>query len=394
MGKGTRRLLVVLVAAEFAGTSPWFATNAVMEDLRRAWGLAPSALGHATSAVQVGFIVGTLLFAALGLADRFPSRRLFLCCGVAAGGANLALLAAGSLAQLVAVRFVTGIALAGVYPVALKIADERFGEDRGHAMGWLVAALVLGTALPHGLRALGADLPWEAVVAAVSALAMAGGAAVGAFAGEPTAAGAARPKRLFVRPAELSAAGVRAAAFGYFGHMWELYAFWAFVPVVVAQSAGTAAADVPSRSFVVVAAGALGCGVGAVATRCLGSARVAIWSLAASGACCVVSPIALARGPLVVAPFLLLWGAAVVADSPQYSALAAAHAPRELVGTTLTLMNAVGFGVTIASIELLNELAPLLPTRFLLLPLALGPLAGLVALRPLLRPWRRFLSPP
>jgi hypothetical protein len=178
--------------------------------------------------------------------------------------------------------------------------------------------------------------------------------------------------------------GFRASAFGYFGHMWELYAFWAFVPVALA--ARVPPQDVPAWSFAVIAAGALGCVAGGFASLRAGSARVAYAQLAASGACCLAAPLLLAGPPALFLAVLLFWGVVVVGDSPQFSALNAVNAPRELVGSALTIGNCIGFAITIASIQLLNGLAGAVPVQYLFLLLAPGPLFGLLALRPLLRP--------
>ncbi len=383
-------MLPLVVAAQFAGGSMWFTVNAVMPELRADWGLPPAALGHTTAAVQAGFIAGTLWFALGGIADRRPARVLFFLCALLGAAANLALLVLHGEVPLVALRFVTGIALAGIYPIGLKIVDGWFRHDLGHAMGFMVGALVLGKSLPFGLRALGASVPWPAVLVAVAALAVLGAVIVlfgitdGPYATPP---GVRRPFRpvLFEEPL------VRSGALGYFGHMWELYAFWAFLPVVLAARGGPLAAPraVAALTGTVIFAGTLGSGTGAFLSRRFGSARVAAACLAVSGASCLASPLMLSAPWLLLAPFLVVWGFTVVADSGQFSALVAASAPRENVGSTLTLMNCVGFGITIVSIEMLTALAAHVPAAWLMVPLAVGPAFGILALRPSLRAARR-----
>lgn len=378
------RILPVIIVSQFAGTSLWFAGNAVLGDLQREWGLAPDALGYVTSAVQLGFISGTLAFALLAVSDRYSPRLVFLLCSLAGALANLAVLALeGSIGPLLACRFATGFFLAGIYPVGMKIASGWYKTGLGNALGFLVGALVLGTAFPHLLKALGQAWPWQAVLAGVSACAALGGLLMFVFVPDgPHLANSAKfdPRALAV---VFASRGFRASAFGYFGHMWELYAFWAFVPVALAARAP--GHDVPLWAFIVIAAGALGCVGGGLVSLRTGSARVAFAQLAASGACCVASPLLLLTPPPAVLAFLVFWGVVVVGDSPQFSALNAANAPPAWVGSALTIGNCIGFAITIASIQLLNAAAGVVAAEHLFLLLAPGPALGLLALWPLLR---------
>lgn len=378
------RILPVIIASQFAGTSLWFAGNAVLGDLQREWGLAPEVLGYVTSAVQLGFISGTLVFAFLAVADRISPRLVFFLCSLAGAAANLGVLAAdGGLAPLLVCRFATGFFLAGIYPVGMKIASGWYRTGLGNALGFLVGALVLGTAFPHLLKGLGQSWPWQFVLAGVSLIAALGGSLMFFLVPDgPNLAKAAKfdPRVLITI---FASKGFRASAFGYFGHMWELYAFWAFVPVVLAARAPEH--NVPLWSFVVIAAGALGCIGGGLISLRAGSARVAYAQLAASGACCLASPVLLLAPPAIVLAFLVFWGVAVVGDSPQFSALNAANAPRESVGSALTIGNCIGFTITIGSIQLLNAAASTFPVEYLFLLLAPGPALGLLALHPLLR---------
>ena len=354
----------------------------MLAELQRAWNLPPQALGYTTSAVQLGFIAGTLAFAFFAVADRYSPRRVFLLCALAGAAANALLLAAGSLASLLALRFATGLFLGGIYPVGMKIASGWYERDLGKALGYLVGALVAGTAFPHLLRGLGQSLPWQGVLLGASGIAALGGVLMHALVpdGPHLAKGAPFDPRALAAVFRVRA--FRASAFGYFGHMWELYAFWAFVPAVLAARG---VPEVPLWSFAVIAAGAFGCVAGGLVSLRRGSAPVAFAQLAASGLCCLASP-ALFHAPLpVFLAFLLFWGVVVVGDSPQFSALNARSAPRERVGSALTIANCVGFGVTIFSIELLNAASPRLAPQWLFLLLAPGPALGLLALRPLLR---------
>ena len=254
----------MIVASQFAGASVWFAGNAVLADLQQHWGLPAEALGYTTSAVQLGFIAGTLAFAFFAVADRHSPRVVFLLCALAAAAANAALLgAAGSLGALLALRFATGFFLAGIYPVGMKIASGWYQKDLGNALGFLVGALVAGTAFPHLLRGLGQDLPWQQVVLGASGVAALGGLLM--FALVPDGPHLARAARFDPRAlaAVFRVKAFRASAFGYFGHMWELYAFWAFVPWVLAARG---VPHVSLWSFAVIGAGALGCAAGGLAS--------------------------------------------------------------------------------------------------------------------------------
>ncbi len=378
------RILPVIVFSQFAGTALWFAGNAVLADLQSAYGLPDAALGWLTSAVQLGFIAGTLVFAYFALADAFSPRRIFLVCALAGAAANLGMLAAGGdLGVLLPVRFATGFFLAGIYPIGMKIASGWFKTDLGRAIGWLVGALVLGTALPHLIRGLGTGLPWAGVIVAVSLIAAAGGLAM--FLAVPDGpflkAGAAFDPRALA--AVFAVRRFRASAFGYFGHMWELYAFWAFVPWVLATKSATL--DLSLWSFAIIGVGSVGCVAGGWWSMRTGSARVAATQLSVSGACCLLSPLLFLAPLPVYLGFLLIWGIAVVGDSPQFSTLNAHNAPADRVGSALTIVNCIGFAITVVSIHLLGWLTAIVPPAWLFLPLAIGPAVGLWAMRPLLR---------
>lgn len=388
MHQRPRRILPVIVMSQLAATSLWFAGNAVLPDLQSRLGLPDSALGHMTSAVQLGFIAGTLVFAVLAVSDRYSPRATFLACALLGAACNASALLAGEhMGLLLGTRLATGFFLAGIYPVGMKIASGWYRHDLGRALGFLVGALVFGTALPHLIRGLGQSMPWETVMLSVSAIAVAGGVAMFALVPDgPYLAGAAKfdPRALAT---VFRSRGFRASSFGYFGHMWELYAFWAFVPPLIAAHAagsGGPAVDISLMAFAVIAAGAVGCIAGGHLSLRLGSARVARAQLAASGLCCLLAPLLFHTGPLLFLPFLLFWGVVVVGDSPQFSALNAHYAPADQVGSALTIANCIGFGISVVSIQLLNLAASVMPTHVLFLLLVPGPIFGLWALRPLL----------
>ena len=381
-------ILPVIIVSQFAGTSLWFAGNAILADLQRDWGLGAQSVGYITSAVQLGFIVGTLVFAFLAVADRHSPRLVFFACSLIGAACNVALLVVPQgLDWLLLLRFMTGFFLAGIYPVGMKIAAGWYEKGLGRALGYLVGALVLGTAFPHLVRALGGELPWQQVLLGVSMLALLGGLAILLWVpdGPYLKRGAVfNPRALAVI---FRSAKFRASAFGYFGHMWELYALWAFIPVWLLAYNETAAAslDVPLWSFVIIGIGFVGCAYGGVVSLKLGSARVATFQLALSGLCCLLSPWFFASGGILLLVFLLIWGISVVGDSPQFSALNAANAPPDYVGSALTIANSIGFLISVFSIQLLNAMLPLVGPQFLFWLLIPGPVFGLLSMRSLLQ---------
>ena len=382
---GSGRVLPVIVLAQLAGTSLWFAGNAVLPELLRAAHLSATAQGAAVSAVQLGFIAGTLLVGLLRLADRLPPTRLFLLSAALGSLANAALLLPGpGLERVLLLRCATGLCLAGIYPVGMKIAADHFERGLGLALGWLVGALVLGTALPHLLRLLATGQAWPAVVLGTSALALAGGLLLWALVPDGPY------RRPAVRLAASAAWGVlravpfRQAVLGYFGHMWELYTFWAFVPLLLATHARLhpgLPAYAPGWAFGIIAAGAPACVLGGYLARRWGSLPTARRALAVSGCCCLLSPwLLLLPKPFFVA-VVVLWGMAVIADSPQFSTLVAQRAPATAIGTALTLATCLGFATTVLSLQLFAAAQAWVLARWLFGLLALGPLLGLWATR-------------
>ncbi|PTX15284.1 putative MFS family arabinose efflux permease [Pontibacter mucosus] len=379
------RILPVIVLSQFAGTSLWFAGNAVLPELQASLGLKGEALGLLTSSVQLGFILGTLCFAFFSLADRISPRLLFLLCSLLGALANVLLAGATSITGVLLLRGITGFLLAGIYPVGMKIAASWYSGGLGKAIGYLVGALVLGTAFPYLLRGLGASLPWQTMLLAISILAAAGGLAMyllvpnGPYLSKGARFEVGNMLRVF-RVGEL-----RAAALGYFGHMWELYTLWAFVPVILAYAFPEwAPGQLSVFCFLVIAAGAVGCVAGGYLSQRWGSGRVAFVQLLLSGLCCVASVWVL-QLPQLLLPFLLFWGVVVAGDSPQFSALTARAAPPQLVGTALTVVTSIGFAITIVSIQLTGYLLSVMPLRGVFILLAVGPLLGLLSMRPLLR---------
>lgn len=376
--------LVTIVIAQLFGTSLWFSVNGVGQALQQAVGLNESDLGLLTIAVQAGFISGTLVIATTGLADRIRASRLFAAAALAGALVNGAfILTAHHLAFGAALRFLTGLCLAGIYPLGMKLVVSWTPRQAGAALGWLVGMLTLGTASPHLLRGLTLDLPWQwplllssllAVIAAALIFTLGTGAHLPQKppSGPPWAAANAFRQRDF-----------RAAALGYFGHSWELYGFWALVPLLVTRELGRlngSLDDVAWLSFGVIALGTPGCILAGRASRRFGSAAVARVALAISGSLCLVYPLLSAAPPPLLLALLGVWGLSVIADSAQFSALASQSAPPDRLGAALAGMNAIGFALTIPAIALVTtQWADHGPAvLWWLLP---GPVFGLVAMR-------------
>jgi len=379
-----KRILPILVLAQFAGTSLWFAVNAVMPDLQQQMGWPASAVGRLTSALQLGFIVGTLVFALLAIADRFSARRVFLFCALAGALCTLgAWLRIASFTELLLWRAATGFFLAGIYPVGMKIASQWFPKGLGVALGWLVGALVLGSASAHGIRALSVELPWSTVMISVALLAAAGGLLLFMAIPEPPNNTANTKKLEWQALATIwTDWRVRASVLGYFGHMWELYTFWVLVPLILAtQLSGQA---LSFAAFGVLGIGAVGCIGGGWLAKRWGSARVATLQLSMSGICCLLAPWLLSAPLIWFLLWLAVWGITAAGDSPQFSTLTASNAPKHAVGSVLTLTNCIGFALSIVSIELFTSLAQEHQLASLLPWLGIGPLLGVLAMRPLM----------
>jgi MFS family permease len=374
-----------IIFAQLLCTSLWFSANAATVELHHL--LPNSDLSVLTSAVQAGFIVGTLVSAISGLADRYPASRIFVLSSVAGAAANAVFaMIPLDLAIALSLRFVVGLSLAGIYPIGMKLILGWTRSENGLTLSLLVGTLAVGTALPYGIRALGADWPWTMVVASCSVLCVAGGVLVAVIGDGPYLS-----KKATSAEGAHFGAGLRAfrsrrfrsAAFGYFGHMWELYAFWSLVPLLVTallpEWTSGSQSTTAMLAFLVISSGTIGCLLSGLASIRWGSRRTAASALALSGLMCALVPFATAWPLRLRMTCLIVWGMSVIADSPQFSNASRNACPPQLMGSALSIQNAIGFAITTISISIgarvFGDVG--LGVGWLLVP---GPVLGLMAM--------------
>ena len=385
------RLLALLSTAELLGMSLWFAASAVAPQLSALWNLEPSQTAWLTTIVQLGFVAGTALSAALNLADVIPSRTLFAGSALLGATVNAGILLANGFHSALVLRFLTGLCLAGVYPPAMKMISTWFRSQRGLAIGTVVGALTVGKATPYLVHALpGAGV--RPVIATASAGALIAALLVLFGYREGPYPFAARPFSWKLASDVLHVRDWRLATGGYLGHMFELYAFWTWIPIFLAASVA-ASVNLPRPSsetislvaFGTIAVGGAGCVWGGITADRLGRERLVTIALAASGTCCLLVGFLFGQSLWLLAPLALVWGFFVVADSAQFSALVTESVPAHAVGTALTIQTSIGFLLTMFPMQLVPSLARANGWRWAFAILSLGPAAGIWAVRRLVR---------
>lgn len=368
----------------------WFTSAAVLPDMAREAAIPVDRQALLSSAVQAGFVMGALIVSISGIADRVDPRRVFAASAMAAAAMNLVLLLpppGGDLA--VAARFLTGALLAGVYPVGMKIAVGWSVRSRGLLVGLLVGALTFGKSMPYLAAYLGGT-DWRAAVLASSILAAAGGLLVLCAGLGPHHASAPRFEPRAIRLAWTDTR-IRRAYIGYLGHMWELFAMWAWISAAAAASYAITM-DAPSAeslakltAFVAIALGGLACvATGALADR-IGKAEVTMGALTLSGLCAVLTALSFGGPVWITVVLILIWGTAVIPDSAQFSAIVADHTPAHLAGTLLTFQTALGFGLTVVTVQVTPAAAAVFGWPAVLAAMAIGPAIGIIAMSPLRR---------
>ncbi len=383
-----RVLLLVCVGVVLSMTT-WFSATAITPDLVRRWALSPAQASWLTNTVQIGFVAGALLSSLVNLPDLVPLRRLMAASALVASAANLALLVAPSVAVLLLARVVTGLALAGVYPPALKLVSTWFQRGRGTALGAVIAALTLGSSLPHLMRAATDQVAWQSVVLTASAATAVGAVVLGRYAAD----GPFAFSRATFDPRQIAAVlrnrPLVLANLGYFGHMWELYAMWGwFLAFTTAALPGLGLDGGRTASlltFAVIAVGVVGALAGGVLADRVGRTAVAAAMMGVSGACAITAGFVFDGPPWLFVIVALLWGVSVIGDSAQFSAMATELSDPRYVGTALALQLGLGFALTVVSIRLTPVLADLVGWRWGFLFLAPGPIAGVAAMLALRR---------
>ena len=387
-------MLALLAASELCGMAPWFSASAVAPALSRLWRLDTVGAAWLTISVQLGFVAGALVSALLTLSDRWSARRLVAGCAWLAGLATVGVAWAPGPGAGIALRMLTGAALAGVYPPGMKIVAGWYREGRGLAIGVLVGALTLGSALPHLVRWAVPAEHWRPVLVIAAAAAVVGGLLVLLVPHDGPFAAPAPPFSWGAAPRILADRAVSLANLGYLGHMWELYAMWTWLAAFVAASELARTGGDPAAggarapalvTFAVVGSGALGCWLGGKFGDRWGRTLITSVAMMLSGACALAAGLAFGRPLVVLVPLLLVWGVTVVADSAQFSAAVSELAPRELVGTALTLQTSLGFLLTCLTIYLLPWAAARMGWRWSMSLLALGPAGGVWAMLALRR---------
>lgn len=381
--------LARLALAMVLAMTTWFSASAVLPQLRRQWDLSAGEGSWLTIAVQLGFVVGALVSAALNLADLVPPRRLMLIGAVGAAVANLCLLSATGAASAIPLRFVTGVFLAGVYPPGLKAMATWFRRGRGTALGVMVGALTVGSAVPHLVNGLG-GIRWPVVIVATSVLTVAGGVVAEVLGRDgpfPFPRATFDPRQAGLAFAE---PGVRLATVGYFGHMWELYAMWAWFAVFFADRLVLDGSGDPRQAAALATAaaigiGGIGCWVGGVLADRWGRTNTTTLAMVISGTSAVVIGLVRTAPVPVVLGVALVWGFWVVADSAQFSAIVTELADQRYVGTAVTLQLAAGFTLSVVTIWLVPVLRDWVTWRWAFAFLAAGPALGVWAMQRLAR---------
>ncbi len=386
-----RRTLILVAAAELLGTSLWFSGTAAIPELIRVWNVDLSLGAWLTMAVQLGFVTGALAAAVFNLPDIFKPSRVFAVSAVGAAVVNAGFVWAAphSIAGALALRFLTGAFIAGLYPVGMKILSGWFRDGRGTALGILVGALAVGKAAPYAVEGASA-LPWQAVALICSGFALAAAALVGR--GVPDGPYSAPQPPLDLRQigAILRNRPLRLANFGYFGHMWELYAMWGWIALMLGASAGHGGRVVALGAFAAIASGAIGCvwagrvadsaaGVTSEHDRTARRARVTIIAMAASGVCCLLAALVFEHFWLLLI-VSIIWGIAIVADSAQFSAIVSEVSDRRYVGTALALQTAVGFLLTVVSIRVIGAIGEHYGWPWAAATMSIGPALGIAAM--------------